>query len=124
MTDGKVTIWGLIQRCAEELTRNGVTPFSRGQLIRCIQRTNPEYGPDSINPIIQGITDNLRGGAPGAVGKNTLHSVSRGQFVLLHSPVAPKTKTTQPAEKPRLRSRIVTGAKQVDTGESILLESL
>jgi hypothetical protein len=28
------------------------------------------------------MTDNLRGGAPGAVGKNILHSVGRGQFVL------------------------------------------
>lgn len=32
--------------------------------------------------MIQGITDNLKGGAPGTVGKNILHGVSRGQFVL------------------------------------------
>lgn len=32
--------------------------------------------------MIQGLTDNLRGGAPGAVGKNLFHSVGRGLFVL------------------------------------------
>ena len=32
--------------------------------------------------MIQGVTDNLKGGAPGAVGKKILYSVGRGQFVL------------------------------------------
>jgi hypothetical protein len=123
MTEGKVTIWGLVQRCAEELTRNGQTPFSRGELIRCIQRTNPEYGSDSINPIIQGVTDNLKGGAPGAVGKNILHSVSRGQFVLL-SHVASTMRTRESAEKPTRRSPSVAGATQPSAGESISLDSL
>lgn len=59
-----------------------MTPFTRADLIRCVQRGDPNCSPNSINPIIQGLTDNLRGGAPGAVGKNLLHSVGRGQFVL------------------------------------------
>lgn len=75
-------IWERVYRCAEELTRRGVTPFSRGDLIRCVQRCDPACNPDSINPVIQGLTDNLRGGAPGAVGKNLLHSVGRGLFIL------------------------------------------
>ncbi|GHC21217.1 GIY-YIG nuclease family protein [Aidingimonas halophila] len=75
-------IWKCVYRCAQELTQQGVTPFTRGDLIRCVQRYKSDCGPGSINPIIQGLTENLRGGASGAVGKNLLHSVGRGQFVL------------------------------------------
>ena len=82
MTNPKQTIWQLVQRCARELTKNGMTPFTRGDLVRCVQRANPSYEANSINPIIQGVTDNLQGGAPGAVGKNILHRVGRGLFVL------------------------------------------
>ncbi|MDZ4158509.1 MAG: GIY-YIG nuclease family protein [Anaerolineaceae bacterium] len=77
-----MTIWMLVERCARELTENGISPFTRSDIIKCVQRKNAAYGPNSINPIIQGITDNLHGGAPGAVGKNILHSVGRGLFVL------------------------------------------
>jgi hypothetical protein len=77
-----MSIWMLVEECAKELTENGNTPFTRIDLIRGVQRKNPSYGPNSIRPIIQGLTDNLKGGAPGAVGKNILHSVGRGLFVL------------------------------------------
>ena len=77
-----MSIWMLVQQCARELTDNGVSPFTRSDIIKCVQRKNAAFGPDSINPIIQGLTDNLRGGAPGAVGKKILHSVGRGLFVL------------------------------------------
>ena len=85
-------IWKRVYRCAEELTQQGATPFSRRDLIRCVQRDDPSCSSDSINPVIQGITDNLRGGAPGTVGKNLLHSVERGLFVL-------RDATTQPVSK-------------------------
>jgi len=77
-----MAIWNLIENGAIELTEQGLSPFTRVDLIKYVQRKNPAYGPDSINPIIQGLTDNLHGGAPGAVGKNILHSVGRGLFVL------------------------------------------
>ena len=77
-----MTIWTLVEQCAKELTENGISPFTRADLIKGVQRKDASYGPDSINPIIQGLTDNLKGGAPGAVGKNILHSVGRGLFVL------------------------------------------
>ncbi|MBW2078976.1 MAG: GIY-YIG nuclease family protein [Deltaproteobacteria bacterium] len=82
MQTGKQTIWKLIESCAHELTEIGNTPFTRSDLIKCVRRKNPRYEKNSINPIIQGITDNLRGGALGAVGKDILHSVGRGLFVL------------------------------------------
>jgi hypothetical protein len=77
-----MTIWKLVQECAREFTKNGMTPFTRVDIIKCVQRKNAAYGKDSINPIIQGLTDNLHGGAQGAAGKNILHSVGRGLFVL------------------------------------------
>jgi len=77
-----MSIWRLVQDCAEELTKSGYTPFTRSDLIKCVQSKRPNCAENSINPIIQGLTDNLRGGAPGAVGKNILHSVGRGKFVL------------------------------------------
>ena len=75
-------IWRMVQDCARELTRQGKAPFSRKDLIACIQQCAPKCEENSINPIIQGVTDNLKGGAPGADGKKILHSVSRGRFVL------------------------------------------
>jgi len=77
-----MAIWKLVEQCARELTENGISPFTRADIISCVQSKNSSYGPDSINPIIQGVTDNLRGGAPGALGKDILHSVGRGLFVL------------------------------------------
>ena len=75
-------IWRLVETSAHELTAAGRSPFTRRDMISCIQAIDPSIGADSINPIIQGVTDNLRGGAPGAVGKDILHRVARGRFVL------------------------------------------
>lgn len=75
-------IWQMIQNGARELTRVGKVPFSRKDILEWIEERFPGTDPNSINPIIQGITDNLKGGAPGADGKKILHSVGRGQFVL------------------------------------------
>ena len=82
LRDSKRPIWELIVLGAQELTAKGITPFTRGDLIACVQRARPGCKPGSINPIIQGLTDNLRGGAPGAAGKDLLHSVARNRFVL------------------------------------------
>ena len=75
-------LWRRVRQCALELTEAGQTPFTRSDLIECVRRSVPGCSADSINPTIQGITDNLKGGAPGAIGKRLLHSVGRGKFVL------------------------------------------
>src|SRR5512136_319052 len=97
-----MTIWKLVEECARQLTANGISPFTRADIIRCVQRKNAAYGPNSINPIIQGLTDNLHGGAPGAVGKNILHSVGRGLFVLRGE--NPETIKLQVVYRPTQRS--------------------
>jgi hypothetical protein len=104
-------IWRLLHKCALELTKAGRTPFSRGELIACVQRKRPHAAANSINPIIQGITDNLRGGAPGADGKRILHSVGRGSFVLL---------TTHAAENAGRRAGMRATPSAPDDAESSL----
>ncbi|MBI5331209.1 MAG: hypothetical protein HZB71_11425 [Betaproteobacteria bacterium] len=76
-------LWRLIHSCALKLTSAERVPFTRGELISCVQEQSRNAKADSINPIIQGMTDNLKGGAPGSDGKRLLHSVGRGKFVLL-----------------------------------------
>jgi hypothetical protein len=83
MSQDRESIWQLVAKCAAQLTDAGRTPFTRGQLIECIQLFYPQYSSDSINPIIQGLTDNAKSGAPSAAGKTLLHRVARGQYVLL-----------------------------------------
>ena len=75
-------MWRLLHQCALKLTKAGQVPFTRGDLIACVRQNEPNAMENSINPIIQGITDNLKGGAPGADGKKILHSVGRGKFML------------------------------------------
>ena len=83
MDANKGPVWRLVQECAHALTQQGHSPFSRKDLIECVRLKAPHYRPNTINPIIQGVTENLRGGAPGADGKNILRRVSRGRFVLV-----------------------------------------
>src|SRR3989344_4229697 len=100
MAIGKQSIWRLVQSCAEQLTASGNSPFTRADLIKCVGKNCPAYGENSINPIIQGVTDNLRGGAPGAVGKDILHSVGRGLFILKAGTTS-KPKHIKPKDRQR-----------------------
>jgi len=112
----RMTIWELLESCAEKLTAEGNVPFSRGDLIACVQRNNPQYGLDSINPIIQGITVNLRGGAPGAVGKNILYSVARGRFMLYRKAHGGTQKGYMPSKLPEPHSTRHVLTKSLPTG--------
>jgi hypothetical protein len=73
----------IIKESAEVLTRIGKTPFSRKDIIELICWKYCDINEDTINPMIEGMTDNLQGGAPGATGTNILHSVGRGEFELI-----------------------------------------
>ena len=122
-------IWQLLQDCAREHTQNGNSPVTRGDLIACVQRTDPSIGAGSINPMIQGITDNLRGGAPGAVGKNILHSVGRGLFELRRleaahpgqppNPATPSAHPISPVEH-RANSNVTLPESEAELRDAIL----
>lgn len=92
-------IWKMVKDCAQELTKRGIVPFTRQDIIDCIHQHDPGCKANSINPIIQGLTDNLKGGAPGAVGKKILHSVGRGQFELYSKQDSP---ISQPPPTPQV----------------------
>lgn len=77
----KTPTWKLALSCAQALTAEGSIPFTRKQLIECIRFKDPNRMPGTINPTIQGMTVNLRGGPPG-LGRGSLRTVGRGQFVL------------------------------------------
>ncbi len=74
--------WFLLRECGEKLTREGKSPFTRKQLIDCVHEKHPERKESALHPMIQGMTVNARGGAPGGIGKNMFYRVSRGQYVL------------------------------------------
>ncbi len=103
-------IWRIVQDCARELTRQGIVPFTRKDLIGGVKRHNPNRDANSINPIIQGITDNLKGGAPGANGKRILHSVSRGQFVLYSKKAESSSRRTSSPHKPKSTQTKITAS--------------
>jgi len=78
-------IFEIIEESAKQLTSQSKEPFSRRDIIEHIESRYPDINENTINPMIQGMTKNLKGGSPGAVGKNILLSVGRGRFVLAKS---------------------------------------
>ncbi|WP_052351762.1 DUF6884 domain-containing protein [Deinococcus pimensis] len=105
--------WMVLKDCAEELTRAGRTPFTRQDLIAAVQAHFPDRGESSLNPMIQGMTVNLKGGAPGGVGKEVFVSVGRGLFQLLEGAAATGTardvedSAARPVREARLPTRPV-----------------
>ena len=97
-------IWKMIMECAQKLTREGNVPFTRQDIIERIRRIRPNAKPDVINPIIQGLTDNLKGGVPSA-GGHMLHSVGRGLFKLITNEASSEADVTSGA---RTESRAAT----------------
>lgn len=108
MNKRSLPIWRLIEASAQELTKSGAVPFTRQDLIRGVQRHRPDCGPDSVNPIIQGMTDNLRGGASSGASRPILHSVGRGLFVLAQE----RSQPTKPASasRPAVKTKPVAPA--------------
>ena len=77
--------WKLLLDCGRRLTAAGRVPFTRAMLIDCVQRIDPAAKDGSLNPTIQGMTDNLQGGNGSGLLHPSFHSVARGEFVLLDS---------------------------------------
>jgi hypothetical protein len=95
--------WQLLKEVAEKLTREKKVPFTRGQLIEGVRQLHPDVGENTLNPMIQGMTINLQGGAPGGLGKNVLFSIDRGSFELYD---AVKHNIRAPAAAPSINETI------------------
>ncbi|HTP25090.1 MAG TPA: hypothetical protein VMK12_05440 [Anaeromyxobacteraceae bacterium] len=89
--------WKLLLGCACRLTEAGRTPFTRSMLIDCVQRIDPTRKETSLNPTIQGMTDNLQGGNSSGLLHPSFHSVGRGEFVLLDAAIGDFADDESPA---------------------------
>lgn len=74
--------WELLVEAAHRLTDNGSRSFTRAQLIAHVQREDPSRERPSIDPIIQGMTENATGGPRSACGI-VFRRIERGQYVLM-----------------------------------------
>lgn len=74
--------WQLLLECAHELQRRGLSPFTRAELICCVQAVHPDHSSDSLGPIIQGMTRGATGGPRSACG-TVFDRVDRGLYRLL-----------------------------------------
>ncbi|MFP5219779.1 MAG: DUF6884 domain-containing protein [Actinomycetes bacterium] len=80
--------WSLLLQAARGLTGRGVSPFSRDQLLREVQRLDPSRRDSSLGPVLQGLTANAPGGVPSPVGRPLLR-VGRGQYRLVEAGETP-----------------------------------
>jgi len=98
MTCGKYN-WQLLLDCARRLTANGRSPFTRIDLIECVQKAHPETQRRSLDPVIQGMTVNLSGGPPSAAG-TPFEQVGRGEFRLRGDAKPGPADTGSPSPEP------------------------
>ena len=82
MTRYEEPMWVVLREAGQSLTNQNIIPFTRKALINYSRNKYPEMKVDSLNPMIQGMTVNLKGGAPGGVDKNIFYSVGEGLFEL------------------------------------------
>ncbi len=75
-------LWIVLREAGQFLTNQNQVPFTRQDLISYARNKYPEMKVDSLNPMIQGMTVNLKGGAPGGLDKNIFFSVGEGLFEL------------------------------------------
>jgi len=78
-------IYKIIEETAIILTKIGKVPFTRKDIINLMKYKYEDVNEDSINPMIQGITNNLKGGTSGGEGKNILYSIGKGKFILFRN---------------------------------------
>jgi len=113
--------WIILKECAEELTKRGIVPFTKKHLIDCVQSKYPDRGESSLNPMIQGMTVNLKGGAPGGVDKEVFLSVGRGQFRLYSDEKNIQRVTDIKSEEPENKlPRVLFSVKDTGTTEDKL----
>lgn len=77
------TLMQIIEESAIELTNSGNTVFTRMDIYNQAQKKYPDIKKNSLDPIIQGMTKNLKGGGSGSTVKNVFNSNDRGEFQLI-----------------------------------------
>jgi hypothetical protein len=101
--------WSLLLQAARALTGRGISPFSRDQLLREVQRLDPSRRDSSLGPVLQGLTANAPGGVPSPVGR-PLQRVGRGLYRLAAAtdasdgPLVAAVATPAPTAEPPMQS--------------------
>ncbi|MEU8085749.1 DUF6884 domain-containing protein [Micromonospora sp. NPDC049101] len=97
--------WQLILTAARQLTKDKID-FSRAELIDEVQRLHPTRHPQSLGPVIQGMTRDTTGGPPSPCG-TPLIRVGRGRYTLADSGPShtPAPQPVIPAQRPSGQSR-------------------
>ncbi len=97
--------WKLIEMAARDLHKlSSDGTFTRKQIIDYVNKTllkgKESRNPSSLNPMIQALTANAPGGAPGGIGKNILWRVGKGRYRLFDpsrdKPIPEKTMGNRP----------------------------
>ncbi len=77
-----VPAWRLLLGAAQSLTDKGRSPFRMQQLVAEVQRADPNRDHSALQPIIQGMTANAKGGPRSACGE-VFWRVDRGLYRLI-----------------------------------------
>ena len=77
------TLMQIIEESAIELTDSGKTEFTRMDIYNKEKMKYTNIKKNSLDPIIQGMTTDLRGGGTGSTVKNIFKTVERGKFTLI-----------------------------------------
>lgn len=92
--------WELVLEAARSLTARGLVEFTRAQLLDEVMRRDPSRLPQSLGPVIQGMTVNASGGPPSPCG-TPLKRVGHGVYQLVERVPAERTPAVAtPAERP------------------------
>jgi len=105
--------WQLILEGARHYASSGHNEFTRLELVSWVQSIDPSRLRPSIDPIIQGMTDNATGGPVSACGV-VFHRVDRGRYRLIGTTVVGGTSTTTegPASLAARRPRAASARRQ------------
>lgn len=98
MRDTRPT-WQLVLKAARELSHGTPEPFALADIIRSVQSVDPARGRTSIQPIVQGMTENAGTGPAAPCGK-VLRRVAHGIYTLRDDAAAPAVTAPSLAARP------------------------
>jgi hypothetical protein len=102
----------LIKEAGIKLTEIGVVPFGREDIFRELKEKYSDIDKNTVNPIIQGVTVNLKGGANSTYSKNILISVGRGKFELYNQEKNVKNELkVERKDNEKLENLVIEGIK-------------
>lgn len=104
--------WALVLAAAENLSLRGRTPFKLSDLIADVQLADPTRGRGTIQPVVQGMTENAGKGPASPCGKVLLR-VDHGLYTLRDAVGVPAARRPQPQQSNRRRRARTLGYAEV-----------